>query len=273
MELRRVIFTHGGRRSTLEVLVCHLSREYLLGHFDKWIICVNATVPEDIEFMRRLESSYSWIDLQFHPDAEANGAICLLPSKWYVYFQDRDTIYVNLDDDIVWVEPNAIRDIIQFRVDNPEYFIIFGNIINNAICGYIHQRLGSYPEHNLTYDIVDKNSWGSAHFAKYVHETFLNDVHLGEIDKYKFSRWVMKNGERFSINVTCFFGKDLMLMQGILPHSDDEEALSVVLPDMMERPACIFGQKIFSHFAFRPQFDGMSQTSVLQKYRKLSGLE
>jgi hypothetical protein len=41
-------------------------------------------------------------------------------------------MYIRLDDDVVWLEENFFKDMIEFRINNPEPLFIYPNIINNA---------------------------------------------------------------------------------------------------------------------------------------------
>ena len=128
-------------------------------------------------------------------------------NKFYNNCNNEQTIYVKIDDDIIWLEENFIKNILDFRVDNPEYFLVCGNIINNAICDHIHQKISAIPDHpHISYSSWCPVGWTDSAFAEKKHEFFLNALSKKDINRYKFDGWVLFRHERISINCISWFG-------------------------------------------------------------------
>jgi len=66
---------------------------------------------------------------------------------WYTLKDccDPDTVFVRVDDDICWMAEDCLYNLVRFRVDNPEHFLVYTNTINNAVCAFLHQRAGVLP--------------------------------------------------------------------------------------------------------------------------------
>src|SRR4030042_5436834 len=181
---KAISVTPAGRKQYLEILVPYLlrNREHITEHYF-WL---NTTNQND--------SAYIMALAQQHPDffkikrREVLSEQRLSEGVWQYYqdYVDDDTIYVKLDDDICFGASDAIPNLIDYRIHHPEPFLIYGNIVNNAICTYIHQTKGLIPDQwrKAGYACMDPAGWGSGRFAKLVHTCFLKDVQRGLIDQW-----------------------------------------------------------------------------------------
>jgi hypothetical protein len=282
MPLQKVIsVTPAGRRQYLEILVPYLlrNRDYLAEHHF-WL---NTNNRRDIEYITALARQYP----EFFKIKRREVFKSYTESIWQ-YFQDcgdEDTIYVRLDDDICFIAPDAIPNFIDYRIHHPEPFLIYGNIVNNAICTHIHQAQGLIPnqKRKVGYSCMDPVGWGSGHFAAIVHRCFLADAWNGRVDQWKFDSRIIDDCRRFSINVICWFGKDIKQVEELsiknlneanIRHPitgkkvfDEESLLTEYLPTKFNRPNTICGDALFSHFAFytqRPFLEGA--TVLLDQY-------
>lgn len=57
---------------------------------------------------------------------------------------DRDAIYVKIDDDVVFIEDTTIHSVVSRLLDNPQYFAVSANVVNNPALSWVHNRLGVY---------------------------------------------------------------------------------------------------------------------------------
>lgn len=57
---------------------------------------------------------------------------------------ERDTIYIKIDDDIVFIEDETIGNIVKRLVENPRYFAVSANVVNNPALSWVHRRLGVF---------------------------------------------------------------------------------------------------------------------------------
>ena len=81
--------------------------------------------------------------------------------------------------------------------------------------------------------------------------------------------------ERQSINFIAWLGRDLVHMA--LPKGDDEKALTVDLPELLDRPTAIYSDFMVSHLSFGPQEQGLAVDRLIAAYdalmRQSLGLE
>lgn len=71
-----------------------------------------------------------------------------------------DVLYVKIDDDLLFMEDNAIQSIIQRKIDNPEYVMVSANVINQPAASWVTQHhLGAtkpyLPEISMPEGFVD----------------------------------------------------------------------------------------------------------------------
>jgi hypothetical protein len=134
-----------GRKRYLELLIPHIIRQKEI--IDELRLWVNTDVEEDILHIHHLKEKYpNIITLEFHhPNViHYNKSIFSIHPFWK-NTTDENTVYIRLDDDIVWMEENYLKNLYEFRIKNPSYFLVSGNVVNNAICDHFHQNMGVYP--------------------------------------------------------------------------------------------------------------------------------
>jgi hypothetical protein len=267
--MRRIIVTPAGRKKYLEILHKYLVRDYNYGHFKEWHLWINTINREDIDYIKTLSEKYEFIKLVYSK-IPVNGIISI--GHFFEDYVDADTVYLRLDDDIVWIEQNAINDLFNYRIENPQYFLVFGNIINNSICGHIHQRFGinSYDYGFNKYLCMDFVGWQLPEYSQHVHEVFLKKIWNGMLDDYRFKQWDLLEFERFSINVISWLGSEFKKFDGKVG-LDEEQWLSADKPKNINKICSIYGRKLFSHFAFHTQREYLeSNTILLDLYRNIA---
>lgn len=187
-------------------------------------------------------------------------------------YVDPDALYIRFDDDICWMAPDAVRELIKYRVENPDFFLVFANIINNGVCTHLHQRLGCIPNYIglCSYNAICPLSWGSPLMAQQVHELFLRSIADKQLDKYKFNSWVMWECPRFSINCFAWLGKEFAKFEGKVAQ-DEENWLSMYKPAAINKANSICGKALVSHFAFHTQRHYLeTHTNLLDIYKGLA---
>ena len=129
-----VVNTAAGRRRYMQYLVPPILNADIVDRYDIW---VNTRNMVDIEFFKKLAQKYPKVNLVWQPDGVVNGIASI--NAFYRDCCDKDTIYMKLDDDVVWFEPELFEKMVKFRVDNPEYFLVSPLVINNALSTYLLQ--------------------------------------------------------------------------------------------------------------------------------------
>ena len=120
-----IVCIPAGRKNYLSVLIPYLVRER--GLVDECRIWKNTYDADDIEYIHAMVMDYApWMTLE-----EPQVGVDRLGWGWSIYpFFKRciepGVVYVRIDDDVVWLEAGALRQLIRFRVDNPGYFLVLG---------------------------------------------------------------------------------------------------------------------------------------------------
>lgn len=271
--MRRVVVTPAGRKRYLEILFEHLKCAFKKGCINEWHLWMNTHDQHDIDYMVELEQEYTWIHIiRVDTVQQCNNLnIC----NFFKHACDDDAVYIRLDDDIVFLDEHFFDTMFEYRVQNPQYFLVFANIINNAYISHYHQQNGLVSYHKQCQKTcMDTVGWKDPHFAEAVHRAFIKDYHDGAIQKWctSFSPIIIKDYARVSINCISWLGKSFKEFGGIVG-KDEELWLTVTKPRSLKQPNVILNTVIACHFSFYTQRDHLDKTDVLMQYASIAPKE
>jgi hypothetical protein len=260
-----VCVTPAGRQRYLRVLVPYILNNGIVDEYQLWN---NTTVESDIQYLHDLEREFPQVRI-VEPDRIAPGSYTAI-GQFFRGCIDAQSIYIRFDDDIVYMEPLFFETFLRFRIENPSYFLLFPNIINNPICTYIQVMRGTIDPgirvHPWSFDLT---TWRNAHFAESIHRAFLESLFSNTITRWHFPPQLLAFS-RFPVNCMCWFGRDFASFGGEVGQ-EEEELLSVIIPSKLMRANCVYGEAIVSHFAYYPQRTYLDSTDLLDCYEALSG--
>ncbi|MEM7464784.1 MAG: hypothetical protein AAF362_19100, partial [Pseudomonadota bacterium] len=234
---------------------------------DRYDIWINTTDPADLAFIEAL-GKHDKIRLIEQPDGEINGNSSI--NAFFRYAMEPDEVYIRFDDDIVWMKPDTIEKIVEFRLNNPDYFLVVPFIINNAICTSVLQAQGKLSDfRRVAPYCLDKNGWASEIFAEKLHRQAIKEINDNNISEFsgvdaQFAAC------RFSINCISWFGSDLKPFDQIYAGSDEVQ-ISYAIPMLANRTNAIVADTLVSHFAFYTQREHLDATDILKCYYDLRG--
>jgi hypothetical protein len=262
------VVTPAGRERYLRILLPYVLRER--SWIDEYQLWVNTTNQTDLNHLQRIEQEYSGFVRLVWPSEAPSGRRTV--RQFYAGCVDPETVYVKLDDDVCFIAPNALLELVRFRVANPRYFLVFANMINSVLVTYVHQQINAFGrEAGLArYDPFCPLSWKSGRFAARVHVAFLAANRTNAVFKYCFDQWHLANHERCSLICCSWLGRDFAPFGGVVASLDDEQWLAVDKPRELRRTSCIFGGSLMVHFAYEPQRDFLERTNLLSEYLRLS---
>jgi hypothetical protein len=199
----------------------------------------------------------------------------------YSYYTKRlpevsDSLFLKCDDDIVYLDLEKLSAFIEFRRENPHYFVVSANVVNNGVCAYFQQAAGSIPW-ELGHFERPPGGFGGSLWQGPARATQLHDHFLTRpVKQLPLATPVVDWTERQSINFIAWLGRDMIHMS--LPKCDDEFALTVGLPTYLGRPTAIFSDFTVSHLSFGPQENGLDIERLISAYadlmhETLAGLE
>lgn len=257
----------------MEVLLLNLLKTR--NEFDCWKIWVNTNDQEDIEYMRSIEQSHDFIELVYCKIPIYTNSSGTNNASIHSFFEDcvdPDSVYLRLDDDIVYIHPGSITKMFESRISDEGPLIMYGNIVNNSLISHLHQRIGVLPLiKKVEYDCGCDVGWGDSEFAYFIHQNFIEKLKNGNSKEFFMSNWNLYDYKRVSINCISFLGKTFAEFGGRVG-IDEEQWLAVDAPRHLSRPNRIIGETLFSHYAFFSQRPYLDSTDILSKYRDISDI-
>lgn len=261
-----ICVTPAGRKRYMKLLAPYvISSE----NVDRWDIWINTKDSNDIYFLEKLSNLFpKKIKLVPQPEGKIEGNKSI--GAFFRFCTEEDTIYIRFDDDIVWIEDNFFKKLLEKRLKYREYFLIFPLIINNAICTHllsVNKKISIDNSFYITAHSSDKIAWENPKFAEELHNFFLTILKRKELEKlYIHDVPIALN--RFSINCISWFGEDFKKFNGKV-FGDEEEYLTVIKPQELGKTNLIIGNAIISHFAFYTQREYLDKTDILSKYEEI----
>lgn len=259
-----VVNTAAGRRRYMQYLIPYIVSCPYVDRYDIW---VNTHNGADIEFFKQIAEKFPVVNLVWQPDGVVNGNASI--NAFYKACIESNTIYFKLDDDIVWMEPGLIERMVEFRVENPEYFLVSPLVINNSLSTYLLQladklRLDRYYNADSSHPVL----WKSGNFAGELHSWFIaNYLKTEKWEELHLGKKIM-GMTRFSINAILWFGDEMKKFAGIVP-GDDEEFMSCIYPTQQGLANAWNGDAVVAHFAFFTQREKLDKQGILEQYGEI----
>lgn len=265
-----VVVTPAGRKRYMEILFEYILREKSI--IDEYQIWVNTKDEDDINYFNCLKEKYpDFITLNFDYFNESNCGHYTNIRNFFRNCIDENTIYIRLDDDIVWVQENFIKSMSEYRIKNNNAFLVFATIINNVYIDNVLQNLGFYEDlPKFSFDRFDENGWRNPYICEKKHQYFLeNYFEKNKIPEKKFEEIILRYDESVSINCISWRGDDFKKFNGIIPHIEEEVWLNTFGTQLLNKNNIIYGDVYCTHYAFWPQRDYLDETNILNRYKKL----
>ena len=285
--MKRIIVTPAGRKKFLEI-----SSKYLIHYqneFDEWHLWCNTDILEDLEYINKLSEENSFIKIVPFPSNEEiyrtcncdhlwrdGGQIvyaCTIPYFIAVDTTDENAVYLRLDDDILFIKRDSIKNIFEYRESNTTNFLVYGNIVNNSAISNIHQRIGvlSKEHGEVAFDCMDKLGLYSGPFAEFSHINFFEKYNSGLLNEYNFDLYELQDYTRVCIQAISWRGEDYKKFEGMIPKGvHEEEYQSVLRPEVERKKNVVFGDSLFCHYAAEVQTKYINNTPILSYYKELS---
>jgi hypothetical protein len=231
---------------------------------DEWQIWLNTNNPEDLAWLRKLGSNAK-VRLIEPPSQQPDGIRSI--NQFWQFCDDPASVYIRLDDDIVWLEKEFFQNLIQNRYMDSRSFLVSAMVINNAMCTYLLQLDGLVKAENyLPAYCMDPMTWKSGEFAEQLHEWALRAIPAGILPR-RFGTYPIALC-RFSINAICFFGRDIQPILNKI-EGDEEEFISCIIPTYLHKANLITTDAWCSHFSFGPQSSHLAGTNILDRYNRI----
>ncbi|KAK7751767.1 Mitochondrial-processing peptidase subunit alpha [Diatrype stigma] len=129
-----------GRKHNVDILDCYLRQNLASngGYLDQVWFMVHTSVKDDVEWLRDLtggEPGYRFVELGDCTDGPYG---CV-----WEYAVDDDTIYIKIDDDILYIHHDAIPQLVHTRLAQPFPFAISAQLINGPVTAIQQYNFGA----------------------------------------------------------------------------------------------------------------------------------
>jgi hypothetical protein len=273
MSQRTIAITFAGRQDRMRLLCAYMHRA-LDACIDEWHIWNYARTKEDKVWVQSLASGNTV--KVFTP--ETTHAEKRFEAVYKHYAPDAqyapDTVFVKLDDDIVFVDLDGLAKLVHFRRANPHYYIVSANVVNNPLCYVLQKQFAGVGQ-----ELVKKEPAGvgnaltafiwSGKVATALHYTFLEHGPAA-FEFPSIIEYALDKGP--NINCIAWLGADLNSVTHCesTQLGNDETYLAMNFPRIFERPACVFGPCVVSHLSFGTQDPDMPVPALLEVYECLA---
>ena len=247
--------TPAGRKRYVEILHKYLIN---LRHIiDCHVWWINTNNQNDIAFLENLSKEYpDFYKLKFLSDPPSGKFDNSNIHRFFDDCKDPETVYVRFDDDIVFVDTEGFEGYIDFRINHPEYFIVYANIINNNLCTYLHQMsgavgVGEYFDQKssplLKYEPFN-DTLTHPNYTLRVFKDFFTKYSENKLIDFKFRRWIFHHYERCSVNCISWLGKEFAKFNDV--GWDEEPWLSTYKPQERIMKNCVYGDFLVVHYSY-----------------------
>ncbi|RYC53842.1 hypothetical protein CHU98_g12365, partial [Xylaria longipes] len=130
-----------GRKRTVDFLDCYLQQNLAVngGYLDEVWFMVHTNIDEDLVYLNELiERRKPQYKVVMPGECEGFNYACM----WNTVVED-NTIYVKIDDDIVFIHPDTIPQLVSTRIAEPHPFAVSANLVNSPFTGYKHYSVGA----------------------------------------------------------------------------------------------------------------------------------
>ncbi|KAI1758736.1 hypothetical protein GGR53DRAFT_516081 [Hypoxylon sp. FL1150] len=150
-----------GRKRTVDFLDCYLLQNLAAngGYLDEIRFMVHTNKEEDVTYLKGLVSKrdehYNIVEAG---PCEGTSYGCI----WDSVVED-NTIYIKIDDDVIFIHPDAIPQLVHTRIATPHPFAVSANLVNSPLTGYEHFHYGAIhafrPDPNPAPSQAAAESW------------------------------------------------------------------------------------------------------------------
>lgn len=261
-DYRVVLCVFAGRQDRMSILntyVLCLLRHGLIDEYHVWNLTRKGM---DEAWLRKwvtsAQSCYSHQIRLFEPPVKKYNSFYAHYVEHHTDMYAPDTVFIKMDDDIVYLEMDEFDAFTHYRHQHPEILALSANVVNNGICFHYQCRnnplctgVPEIPKHE--YPGFGGSLWESGVLTGKLHNWFLRNPHQSFAVQYSHAQPLRKVGDRISINALAWLACDFSLMTELITSTDDERLLSMDLPKQVKRPNVIYGPFVVSHLSFYKQ--------------------
>jgi hypothetical protein len=245
-----VSITPVGRSRYIDMLFPYLLKNNNI--IDEHIFWNNTDSVKDIEYIEKLCQKYS----EFFKFDKKNTFDSLNYKKMinYIYFlyNESNTIYIKINDDICWMSEDCIPNLLNFRTKYENFFLVYPMIVNSGRTDFIYQVMGYLPlklsdKSPISYRDEINLADFPAESSHIIHKCFINLIKKDKIKDLLIEKYIINNYERIPEHMVCWFGESFQKMNN--QNIYDLNCFSELEPKSRGQYSCFCGSSVVSHFS------------------------
>lgn len=265
-----VVVTPAGRAKYLDIFKKYVYRKMAEGLIDGWQLWQNTIEQSDIDYLASMEAENPKVKRYFIDNIVPTYKTCdpMRTCEFFQNTQDDDTIYIRFDDDIVWCEEDAVLKIVNARIEHPDAYLIYPNIINSTITCRMYQDSGCLGQEAglVNGEYLDEFTYTDSKLIDLIHNTFRLKYEAEHTADFYVPSRSFDNYQHFSICCIAWWGKDHLVVG-----SSEEPSLAWELPREHNRPVWFLGDCLMVHYSYHTQRDYLESCTPekLEFYKSL----
>ncbi|KAI4864522.1 hypothetical protein F4820DRAFT_458808 [Hypoxylon rubiginosum] len=190
-----------GRKRYVDILDCYLQQNLVSngGYFDEVWFMSHTKDEDDVAWVEDLVSKTPEYKVVGKGVCEGKKYSCM----WNYAVED-NTIYVKIDDDIVWIHPDAIPQLVQTRIALPHPYAISSNLVNSPVTGMEQYHYGAIhpflPDPSTKPTFHATESWRVSEKQRYPKDELTDDYNIFDmIASYRGHPWLLISDDHYDL--------------------------------------------------------------------------
>ncbi|OTB12551.1 hypothetical protein K445DRAFT_37646, partial [Daldinia sp. EC12] len=190
-----------GRKRYVDILDCYLQQNLALngGYFDEVWFMAHTKDEDDVAWIEDLVKKTPGYKIVGKDKCEGESYKCL----WTYAVEDK-TIYVKIDDDIVYIHPDAIPQLVHTRIALPHPYAISSNLVNSPVTGMEQYHYGAIhpflPDPSSTPSFHAAETWRPSEKKRYPKDQLVDEYKVMDIEPpYRGHPWLLISDDHYDL--------------------------------------------------------------------------
>lgn len=190
-----------GRKRYVDVLDCYIQQNLVSngGYFDEVWFMAHTTDKDDVAWVEDLVSNTPEYKIVGKGVCEGKKYSCM-----WNYAVGDNTIYVKIDDDIVWIHPDAVPQLVHTRIALPHPYAISSNLVNSPVTGMEQYHYGAIhpflPDPSSKPSFKPTESWRVSEKERYPEEELVEEYDLMDMaPPYRGHPWLLISDDHYDL--------------------------------------------------------------------------
>ncbi|KAF3060353.1 putative mitochondrial-processing peptidase subunit alpha protein [Daldinia childiae] len=190
-----------GRKRYVDLLDCYLQQNLASngGYFDEVWFMAHTKEKDDVSWIEDLVQKTPGYKIVGKGKCEGEKYKCM----WTYAVEDK-TIYVKIDDDIVYIHPDAIPQLVHTRIALPHPYAISSNLVNSPVTGMEQYHYGAIhpflPDPSSKPSFHAAETWRASEKKKYPKDQLVDEYKIMDMEpSYRGHPWLLISDDHYDL--------------------------------------------------------------------------